>query len=335
MAKKLALSMLITFLAWTAQVRSSTEISLSLQHNGSTTHAWQIGAEYMSNELARISVNRASMTIYPAGILSGHNPTKMLTQTQSGTVDIMIESLDFFATLSERLWSIYTPFLFDDIDHFERFRRNLPLSLLNTLGNFDEHNLVLLGLWPLSFNQYLSKEKSLTTPRDLTDSVIGIQPLPSFLDPSSSLDLRAVPLPASDTYTAYQLGTINSENNSIANIYEHNTFKLASNLTIWNYTPNLGLVVMNKERWDSLEPDIREMIRTAVLDAGTAVLKHQKTTEARNLRRMIEGGVTVRELSASEREAFKKAAMPIWDNVAQVLGEDAFQALLTAVQEAR
>ena len=65
---------------------------------------------------------------------------------------------------------------------------------------------------------------------------------------------------------------------------------------------------MNKERWDSLEPDIREMIRTAVLDAGTAVLKHQKTTEARNLRRMIEGGVTVRELSASERRGIQEGS---------------------------
>ncbi len=333
--RKLTISAIVTLLLNLCLAASSSAINLTLQHIGSTTHAWQVGAEHMATELTRLSANGVSMMIYPAGILSGHNPTKMLSQTQTGTVDIMVESLDFFAPLAEGLWSMYTPFLFDDIDHFDRFTHNLPLRLLNTLGKFDQHNLVLLGMWPLSFNQYLSKGRTLATPKDLANAMMRTGPLPGFLNPATSLNVKTVPLPASETYTAYQLGTIDSENNSIANIYEHNTFKLASNLTIWNYTPNLGLVVMNKERWDSLEPDIREMIRTAVLDAGTAVLKHQKTTEARNLRRMIEGGVTVRELSASEREAFKKAAMPIWDNVAQVLGEDAFQALLTAVQEAR
>ena len=326
---------IVTILLSLCLTATTAAVSLSLQHNGSTTHAWQIGAEYMSTELTRLSANRVSMMIYPAGILSGHTPPKMLNQIQTGVVDIMVESLDFFAELSEGLWSMYTPFLFDDVDHFNRFRRNIPLALVNTMGNFDDHNLALIGLWPLSFNQYLGKERTLTKPKDLTGSMMRMPPLPSFLDPSSSLGLKTVPLPASDTYTAYQLGTINGENNSIANLYEYQTFKLASYLTIWNYAPNIGLVVMNKDAWNSLPPDVQDMIIQAATEAGEVVLQQEKTVEARNVRYMIEHGVKIRQLSEPERQAFKQAVVPTWDNIGRILGEDTFEALLTAVQDAR
>ncbi|MGI6036135.1 MAG: TRAP transporter substrate-binding protein [Limnochordia bacterium] len=321
-------------LCLTAQVLAAP-INLTFQHNSSTGHTWQAGAEFMARELAVRTDGQVSMTIYPAGVLAGRDWKRMLEQVQTGVVDMMIEFPGAYATLVDEIWVMHTPFLFDDMDHFDRFRYDIPPQLQAYFDKLEDYDVTLVGLWPRPFRQHVNSRRPIRTPEDLKGIKLRMPAVSFFLDTAAALGIEAIPLASGEIYTAIQLGTVDGEDNSINIVYDFKTYEVARYFTVWDYIPDAVLVVMNSAKWASLPPDIQKTIREVAMEAGDLVLKLEKEHEVRNIERMKQEGVSFTFLTEQEKEPFREMVVPIWDKMRATLGAEDFDAIIKAIDAKR
>lgn len=330
---KVILGVLILCLAFSGIALANT--NLTFQHNVSTNHAWQTGAEFMARELATRTDGEVSMTIYPNGVLAGRDWNRMLEQVQTGVVDMMIEFPGAFATLVEEIWVMHTPFLFSDMDHFNRFRYDIPDVLVDAFGKLRDYDLQQVGLWPRPFRQHVNSRRPVRTPEDLKGIKLRMPAVNFFLDVAAALGIEAVPLPSGEIYTAIQLGTVHGEDNSINTVYDFNTHEVARYFTVWDYIPDAVIVVMNKDKWDSLSPEIKQVVAEVTMEAGEIVLQADKDNEVKNIQLMKDAGVVFTVLTDEEKAPFRELVSPMWDTMKGILGEKDFQAFVDAVEAVR
>ena len=107
-------------------------------------------------------------------------------------------------------------------------------------------------------------------------------------------------------------------------------------LTLWGYVADPLIFVVNKDVWASWTPADREIVRQAALDAGKqqlALARKGISKEDASLLKEIEGnGVTVTQLSDSERAAFVKVTRPVYDKWKKQIGASLVTKAEKAVQ---
>ena len=128
-----------------------------------------------------------------------------------------------------------------------------------------------------------------------------------------------------EALTALQQGTIDGQENPIAIYTAAKLHTMAQKyITMWGYVADPLIFVVNKDIWASWTPADQAIVKQAALDAG-----RQETAIARKglveadkplLKDIASNGVTVTQLSPSEREAFVKATRPVYDKWKNQIG---------------
>ncbi|MGI6037648.1 MAG: TRAP transporter substrate-binding protein [Limnochordia bacterium] len=333
--KKVGLVFILTLLFFSSWSSSAGAEYLTLQHHVSTNHPWQIGCEFLAEELTRQTKGEISLTIFPHGVLAGQDPNRIMEQVQGGFVDLGLASPIVLASRVEEILALYTPFLFDDVDHFNRFRYQLPHQLEGIWTQFHRHNLQVIGLWPYPFRQQANTQRPIRTPADLKGLRLGIPPGDFFLETAEVLGFQPVAFDAEDIYTAMEMGTIQGGVYDLNTLYGTGVYQTAKYFTLWDFMSEGVLVVMNKDRWDSLTPELQGIITEVTEQAGEIVLAAAKEEELLNMEKMEETGVLFSLLTEEERASFREMVQPIWEKMAQLLGASQFEAMVEAVEDAR
>jgi len=106
-------------------------------------------------------------------------------------------------------------------------------------------------------------------------------------------------------------------------------------LTLWGYTADPLVFVVNKEVWESWTPADREAVRQAAIQAGAEnVIEARKgiATPDASIVKQIEGsGVTVTRLTPEQRKAFVDATRPVYQKWTQQVGTDLVKAAESAI----
>ncbi len=88
-----------------------------------------------------------------------------------------------------------------------------------------------------------------------------------------------------------------------------------------------AMVIVNKEAFEALSPDIQAKLRRAVTDNAPWTMTTMQQEEADLTRKMAEGGLVVTEARAEDVAEAEKRMAPYWDEWAKAHGPDALEAL--------
>jgi tripartite ATP-independent transporter DctP family solute receptor len=314
---------------------AAAPVELVFEHNLTTDHPWQAGAEYMAEQISKNTNGAYVVKIYPNGVLSGRDWNVMLDHTAQNISQFMVEGTIPFSTLVPELFTFQLPFLFNGVEHYTRFVSALPPVTEEWFADLEQKGLKVVAIWPRPFRQLSNSKKAIRTPEDLKGMKYRVPGMDLIIKTFRAMGAQPVPMPVSELYTALQLGTVVGEDNSVVGVFDNKTFEVARYEMLWDYMADGSLIVMNKATWDAMPANVQATVKSAAQEAAQKVIEADRLNLERAMAEMKSRGVTFITLTDAERAAFRPLVQPVYDEMSSLVGEKQLQEFIKAVEAAR
>ena len=150
---------------------------------------------------------------------------------------------------------------------------------------------------------------------------------PLFADLFTALGANPTQMSWADAQPALASGAVDGQENPL---FLFTVLKMQNvgqkYLTAWGYVADPLIFVANKEVWASWTPADQAIVKQAAIDAGKQeiVIARKGLIEADKplLKEIASMGVTVTQLTPTEREAFVKATRPVYEKWKPTIGTE-------------
>lgn len=306
-----------------------------MAHVNSLESSWEKGLQEMASIINEGSNGGFNAVVFGNGVLSQKNPMIMIEQIQQGSIHIAIESVTSLVSVVPELFAINMPFMFSGPENLAKFLEANPPILQQWKGKFEDINMVALRIIPRDFRQLSNSSKFIKSPDDIKGLRYRVPNNPWWVKTFEAFGARPTPIASSEIYSAIQLGTVVGEDNSIPVVYDWKFYEVAPYMTIWNYMADGAVIVASKDFWDSLSNEEQDLIMEAVIAGGNKVIDLDKTYAQIARNRMEEAGVKFYEMTEAEKEPFREMVKPIYNEFAKQIGQDNWDAFVSAVEQFR
>ncbi|MEO8410355.1 MAG: TRAP transporter substrate-binding protein [Propionivibrio sp.] len=330
---KLTTRMLVMSVALAGAIglAQAAPVRVSVSHTSSLQSPYQKGAVVMADTINKEAGDKFKVEVFGNGVLNQKNWRIMFEQTQAGANTIAIESVTALASIVPELGGINLPFLFQDIDHLNRFLQANPPILQKWKKKFEEKNLVVLAIAPRPFRQLINRTKLVKTPEDISGMKFRVPQNPMFVKIFEAMGAKPVPMSSGEIYSAIQLGTVVGEDNSVPVVYDFKTHEVAKYMTIWNYIGDASLVVINKDFWDKLSAEDQALFKKAAQEWVDVNVKEDASYSITARQNMEKAGVEFYDMDDAGKQAFAKRMEPVYADFEKTVGAEDWKAYQDAI----
>lgn len=265
---------------------------------------------------------RVSVEVYPNSSLYGDG--KEMEALLTNNVHMLAPSLAKFDKFTPKIQLFDLPFLFDDLKAVKRFvDSSSGKELLNSMR---DKGITGLAYWNNDLKQ-ISANKPLHTPSDARGQKFRVQ-ASEVLD-AQFKQVQAIPrkMAFSESYQALQTGVVNGTENTYSNIYSQKMHEVQKYITESNHGLIAYMVIVNTQFWDGLPKDIREGLEEVLVTVTDEVNQLALADNQRDKARILEAGNTeIIQLTAEERQQWRKAMQPVWSKFESAIGKDLIEA---------
>lgn len=340
--KRITVLVLVMFVAFSSvfaqgqgEVKQQEMIKMNIEHNLPKTETWQVGFEFIQSEMMKRFPNQISSTIYPNGQLANNNWATIFEQTQENVVQMACESQVTLASLVPELFSLSTPFMFEDMQHVLRFMAEKPAFVDQWFSKLEEKNLKVIAYWPRAPRQLLNSVHPIIVPKDIEGMRFRVPAMDLFVTTFQAMKANPVPLPSGEIYTAMQLGTVSGEDNALSTVYSTRTYEQGKYMNVWNYMGDGVLVVVNKDWYDGLSDEFRTALLEVAGDSVEVVLK--STIEREKIARdaMTKAGIQFSDFTSEMKEPWRALMGPAYAAIKKTIGEKSWNELVVLADATR
>jgi TRAP-type C4-dicarboxylate transport system substrate-binding protein len=201
------------------------------------------------------------------------------------------------------------PFLFEDVDQALRIlRAGLKDMVRPKLEK--ANNCVLLGWCVFDPYQFYSK-KPISTIEDIKGKVWAVSGT-THTKAIEVLGGSATMMSSGELYLALQTGTIDGCTRPLLTGVGRKLHEVTKYLTLASFSPWGDLLIVNKDRWNKLPPDIQEVMRQAGREWEEQEFTMGKEFEKTAVKKLRDGGMTVSKMPSPELAKFRKAMAPVY-----------------------
>jgi C4-dicarboxylate-binding protein DctP len=206
---------------------------------------------------------------------------------------------------------------------------------INLLKKLEPKGITGLAYWDNGF-KVMSANRPLRVPADFRGLKMRIQGS-KVLD-AQMRALGAIPevLAFSDVYQALQTGVVDGTENPPSNMYTQKMHQVQKYLTVSDHGYLGYAVIVNKKFWDGLPGDLRSELEQAMREATA----FEKTIAQRDNDRALEairksGKTAVYVLTPQQQADWRRALLPVQQQMAGRIGKDLIEAINRTTAEAR
>ena len=285
------------------------EYIFTYAENQSENFPTSMGAYYFADLVKERTNGRIRIMVYTNGELG--READIIKQMKYGGVDFARLSLSQLAEVEPELNILQMPYIYNDTNHMWRVLDGEVGDMF--LDKMTEQDLVGLSWYDAGARSFYVTDGPIQSPDDMKGMKIRVQQSELMMDMIECLGATAVPLSYEEVYSALELGEIDGAENNWPSYEDTGHYKVAGFYTLDEHTRVPEMQLASENTWNMLSEEDREIIRrcaeeSAVYERG---LWHEREQSSRD--RCIESGVTVTEISASEKEAFRNAMAPVYE----------------------
>ena len=233
---------------------------------------------------------------------------------QNGDIQMIAPAM---AKLTDRIPELKIfdlPFFFDNIDQIHDLADGTVGTLIYQSAK--KQNMIPLSIWDNGFKQFTNRDFPLRKATDFKDLTFRIMPSSVLDNQFAFLGASAEAINFNDVYQSLEKKQIDGQENTISNIYTKKFYKVQNYLTLSNHGYLGYLVVMNKEFWDQLTPELQKIIEETI--AEVTVWQREKSKELEtyqlNLIKACDC-IQIDTLEQKEIERFKEIYSSIYKNL--------------------
>ncbi len=314
---------------------AGAKVQMNIEHNLPKTETWQKGFEFIKAEMQDRFPGQIESTIYPNGQLANNNWATIFEQTQENVVQMACESQVTLASLVPELFSLSTPFMFEDMQHVLRFMDEKPAFVDKWFAKLEDKNLKVIAYWPRAPRQLLNSQHPIITPDDIKGMVFRVPAMDLFVTTFQAMGANPVPLPSGEIYTAMQMGTVSGEDNAISTIQSTRTYEQGKYFNVWNYMGDGVLVVVNKDWFDGLSADMQAALLEVGAESTDVVLQATIEREVAGRKTMEEAGIEFTDFTAEMKEPWRALMGPAYAAIEKTVGTEDWNALVKLADATR
>ena len=292
-------------------------IQLSLGHTNNTDHHYQVLAESFKKIVEEKSNGQLIINIFPAEQLG--SGSEMLESVKSGTQDMVLDPDAYLANYDPLFNVIAMPYVFTSWDHVLTFADSDVAATLNTAIEKQGMTILLVEqnayeALTISDRAYIMETGNITLEGR---SSVGSAKL--IADMLTALNANPTTLSMSDTYSGLQTGIVSAQENPTSNIIGSKFYEVQKYLAVTHHQYVSEPLIMNKAKFDSLSPELQQILLDAAKEVCAADVKTVSESEASDLKFIEEQGVTI---TYPDLTAFEEALAPVTESYCKQYGDE-------------
>ena len=319
--KLLVASMLAACSTWAV---AQQPIVIKFSHVVANDTPKGLAAEYFKKKAEDMTKGRVKVEVYANSTL--YKDKEEMEALQLGAVQMLAPSLAKFGPLGVKEFEMFDlPYIFDNYDQLHKITEG-PIGK-SILAKLEPKGIRGLSYWDNGFKSF-SANTPIKLPTDLKGKKMRIQSSKVLEAQMRALGALPQVLPFSEVYQALQTGVVDGTENPISNLYTQKMYEVQKHLALTEHGYLGYAVIVNKKFWDGLPPDVREQLEKAMLEStafANRIAKHQNDQDLEKVKKS--GKTAVYTPTAAERDAFKKALMPVHKEMAPRIGPELLQSV--------
>ena len=274
---------------------------------------------------------KVKVEVYPNSSLFGD--ANELEALRKNDVQLLAPSLAKFEQYTKQLQVFDLPFLFDDLDAVNRFQKRAKGRQL--LRSMEDHNIVGLAYWHNGMKQ-LSATRALNMPGDANGLSFRIQPSAVLEAQFAQVGANSQKLPFSEVFKALQSGQVQGAENPWSNIYSQKLHEVQPFISETNHGVLDYMLVSNSRFWYGIPHQIRMELEAIIDEVTYVVNKQAEAANQDDSQRIVDSGRSqVINLTAEQRQAWRDAMRPVWEQFQGQIGSDVIKAAQTVNRKHR
>ena len=281
-------------------------------------------------EVEKATEGRYKVQLFINGELGGN--AEMVQQVRNGTIFASLISSAWVTSYVPDLGVTGLPFLFPD-------RASVAKVMAGPLGRDLEKALMDKGFWNLGFMElgfrHLTNSKHpVKTPDDIKGLKIRLQANPVHIETFKLLGANTAQVDGKELFPALSQGVIDGQENPYSVI---SMFKIPDAgqkyLTETGHFYDLMLFAGSKRVMESMTEKDRKAILDLAAKTTAKQLEYAVAEEATFKKDVASKGVQITTLSQDQKDAFRKATIPMYEKSKESLGAELVDRFAKAAKE--
>lgn len=188
--------------------------------------------------------------------------------------------------------------------------------------------LIGLGFWENGITHMTNNIRPIVKPEDLKGLKMRTPSAPSRLLIFKTYGANPVPMPFSELFTALKQGVVDGQDNPYANIMMGKLQEVQKYLSNTGHIYSSLVLIASKMWWDKWPADVQKILKEAAYEVGNESREMAEKSDVKNLE-FLKQSMKINEV---DRDAFKKASVPIQKELAQQIGKDIYDKVVKAIE---
>ncbi len=222
------------------------------------------------------------------------------------------------------------PFLFEDEAEADAILASEVGDYLNE--KLEEKGIVNLAWNENGFRELTNSKREVATVADVSGLKIRTMENEFHQELWNSLGATATPMSSSELYTALEQGTVDGEENPIANFYAYQFQEVQDYITMTNHIYSPFLFDMSKQIWDTYDEETQQVLSEAAAAFGEEEKRINREAAETDLQSCIDDyGITVTYLTDDAKAEFLEAT----SHIQAMIEEDTGSEIMTLLNQAK
>jgi tripartite ATP-independent transporter DctP family solute receptor len=281
-----------------------TEKRLQFAHVYPEGNIWNQTTERFAAAITERTGGKVTVSIAAGGTTGSWEES--IEALQIGTNDMVLESIGTLDRYDPLPGVEAFPYLIRDLDHFRAvYYGPVGEDFSDEVAERTGFKIVGAGYRGA---RKLSANRAVESVEDLAGLRLRVPPLRMYTRTWELLGASAVPMPATEIFTALQQGVIDGQENPLEFIHSFRFYEVQSHVMDTDHVIGAMTFIFDQGRFDSFSPELQEIL---IEEGRNAMLwgTEQMVERESEYRRMLEAeGVT---LISPDLAPFREALVPI------------------------
>ena len=248
---------------------------------------------------------------------------------QGKAVDYGIVSPAHMSTFSKAAPFIDAPFLFRDINHWNKV---LDADLLKPIADevAQKADVMLIG-YAGGGTRNIFVNKPVRNLAEMKNLKVRVQGAPIWSRTFTAVGMSPTVIAYNEVYNAIQNGVISAGENEAAGVEQMKFFEVAPNLSMTEHAITIRPICFSGKTFKSLPADLQAAILRAGKEAGAYGRQIESSEDAAKLD-VLEKAGKLKRVPFTDRAQMKKLVDPVMADYAKEIGADAIFQKINAVQ---
>ena len=284
-------------------------------------------SEFFAKKAEELTKGKVKVEVYANSAL--YKDKEEMEALQLGSVQMLAPSLAKFGPLGAKEFEVFDlPFIFDSTEDLHKITTG-PVGA-RLFKKLESRGISGLAYWDNGFKDF-SANKPLHAVADYKGLKYRIQSSKVLEEQMRALGGIPQVIAFGETYQALQTGVVDGTENPPSNFYTQKMHEVQKHLSLTKHGYIGYAVIVNKKFWDGLPADVRGQLEDAMRQATAYANQIAQDENDKALEAVKKSGKTVIYTpTKEERDALKKALIPVHQKMESRIGKETIQEVYKA-----